>query len=75
MRIRSLAVLSLAATAALDRVLLFNYFVVPSYTLRNERVARWDRFSRPDPLPKYGVTGFPSLWWYDADKAAKIKRS
>jgi microcin C transport system substrate-binding protein len=32
--------------------------------------------SRPDPLPKYGVTGFPSLWWWDAEKAAKIgKRS
>jgi microcin C transport system substrate-binding protein len=27
-------------------------------------------------LPKYGVSGFPTVWWYDADKAAKIgKRS
>jgi microcin C transport system substrate-binding protein len=60
----------LAATAALDRVLLFNYFVVPSYTLRNERVARWDRFSHPDKLPEFSV-GFPQVWWYDEAKAQK----
>lgn len=60
----------LAATAALDRVLLFNYFVIPSYTLRNERVARWDRFSHPDPLPEFSI-GFPNVWWYDEAKAAK----
>jgi microcin C transport system substrate-binding protein len=60
----------LAATAALDRVLLFNYFVTPSYTLRNERVARWDRFSHPDVLPEFSI-GFPQVWWYDEAKAAK----
>ena len=60
----------LAATAALDRVLLFNYFVVPSYTLRNERVARWDRFSHPDKLPEFSI-GFPQVWWYDEAKAQK----
>lgn len=60
----------LAATAALDRVLLFNYFVVPSYTLRNERVARWDRFSHPDKLPEFSI-GFPQVWWYDDAKAQK----
>ena len=60
----------LAATAALDRVLLFNYFVIPSYTLRNERVARWDRFSHPDKLPEFSI-GFPQVWWYDEAKAAK----
>jgi microcin C transport system substrate-binding protein len=59
-----------AATKALDRVLLANYFVVPSYSLRNERIARWDRFGRPDHLPDYSV-GFPTVWWYDKDKAAK----
>ncbi|MEO7135688.1 MAG: ABC transporter substrate-binding protein, partial [Vicinamibacterales bacterium] len=60
----------LAASAALDRVLLFNYFVTPSYTLRNERVARWDRFSHPDKLPEFSI-GFPQVWWYDEAKAAK----
>ncbi|RYE08845.1 MAG: ABC transporter substrate-binding protein [Hyphomicrobiales bacterium] len=60
----------LAASAALDRVLLANYFVVPSYTLRNTRAARWDRFSHPDKLPEFS-NGFPTVWWYDEAKAAK----
>ncbi len=60
----------LAASAALDRVLLANYYVVPSYTLRHERVARWDRFSHPATLPDFAI-GFPQTWWYDAAKAEK----
>jgi len=28
-----------------------------------------------DQLPKYGMASFPDIWWYDADKAAKVKRS
>ncbi|MGA7809746.1 MAG: extracellular solute-binding protein [Bradyrhizobium sp.] len=65
-----------AATKALDRVLLWNFYVVPQFTYGFERYARWDRFSHAEPLPKYGHSGLPNLWWYDADKAAKIgKRS
>lgn len=60
----------LAASAALDRVLLAHYYVVPSYTLRQERIARWDRFSHPDTLPAFSV-GFPQVWWYDPAKAEK----
>ncbi len=65
-----------AATKAMDRVLLWNFYLVPMFTINYERYARWDRFSHPDPLPKYGIAGFPDLWWWDADKAARIgKRS
>ena len=65
-----------ASCKALDRVLLWNCYVVPQFAAGFERAARWDRFSHPEPLPKYGVAGFPTLWWFDADKAAKIgKRS
>jgi microcin C transport system substrate-binding protein len=60
-----------AATKALDRVLLWNHYVVPQWTYGKERSARWDRFGRPEPLPKYGRSAFPTLWWWDADKAAK----
>ena len=64
-----------AATHALDRVLLWNFYVVPQFTYGFARYARWDRFSHA-PLPTYGRSGLPALWWYDADKAAKIgKRS
>jgi microcin C transport system substrate-binding protein len=60
-----------AATRALDRVLLWNHYVVPQFTSDKSRSARWDRFSRPDPLPKYGAAAFPTVWWWDAEKAAK----
>jgi microcin C transport system substrate-binding protein len=62
-----------AAVRALDRVLLWNHYVVPQWSYNKLRVARWDRFSHPDPLPKYGISGFPSLWWWDADKAARVR--
>ena len=66
----------IAATRALDRVLLWNHYVVPQWTYNKVRTARWDRFGRPSELPKYGQSAFPSIWWYDADKAARIgKRS
>jgi microcin C transport system substrate-binding protein len=65
-----------AATKALDRVLLWNFYVVPQFTYGFSRYARWDRFSHAEPLPKYGRSGLPALWWSDADKAARIgKRS
>jgi microcin C transport system substrate-binding protein len=60
-----------AATHALDRVLLWNHYVVPQWSYGKVRSARWDRFGRPDPLPKYGASAFPTLWWWDAEKAAK----
>ncbi len=49
----------IAATKALDRVLLWNHYLVPGWTLRAARVARWDRFGHPDPLPEYAI-GFPT---------------
>ncbi len=64
-----------AATRALDRVLLWNFYVVPQFTYGFSRYARWDRFSHAD-LAKYARSGLPSLWWFDAEKAARIgKRS
>jgi len=61
-----------AATKALDRVLLWNYYVVPQWTYSFQRTARWDRFSHPETMPKYGAAAFPTIWWWDKDKAAKV---
>jgi microcin C transport system substrate-binding protein len=64
-----------AASRALDRVLLWNFYVVPQFTYGFSRYARWDRFSHAE-LPKYARSGLPSLWWHDAEKAARLgKRS
>jgi microcin C transport system substrate-binding protein len=61
-----------AATKALDRILLWNYYVVPQWSYGKVRTARWNRFSHPHTMPKYGLTAFPTLWWWDAAKAAKV---
>ena len=61
-----------AATRALDRVLLWNHYVVPQYSTDQTRTARWDRFGHPGVLPKYAEPAFPTVWWWDAEKAARI---
>jgi microcin C transport system substrate-binding protein len=60
-----------AATRALDRVLLWHHYVVPLFAHDKLWAARWDRFGRPDPLPQYGGAAFPAVWWWDAEKVAK----
>ncbi len=60
-----------AATHALDRVLLAHNYVVPQWYSGVQRTARWDRFSHPETMPKYGAAAFPTVWWWDAAKAAK----
>jgi microcin C transport system substrate-binding protein len=60
-----------AATKALDRVLLHHNFLVPQFTYGKVRTARWDRFARPEKMPQYGNAAFPTIWWWDAARAAK----
>ena len=60
-----------AATRALDRVLLAQDFVVPQWTYTKSRTARWNRFGRPATLPRYGASAFPTIWWWDAELARK----
>jgi microcin C transport system substrate-binding protein len=60
-----------AATRALDRVLLWNHYVIPQWTYGKSRTARWDRFNHPEKMPAYGASAFPTIWWWDAQRAAK----
>lgn len=53
-------------TRALDRVLLWNYYVIPHWHLGAYRIAYWNRFSRPAVMPKYDL-GFDT-WWVDPVK-------
>jgi microcin C transport system substrate-binding protein len=61
----------IAAGRLLDRVLRLNWIGVPILNEDKEYVARWDRFGRPAVMPRYGATAFPSIWWWDAEKAQK----
>lgn len=56
-----------AATRALDRVLLWNYYVVPQWHYPFERLAYWDIFGRPAKLPSQ-TSALLQVWWLDADK-------
>jgi microcin C transport system substrate-binding protein len=62
-----------AASQALDRVLLWNHYVVPQWHYPYERIAYWDRFGRPEKLPSQGANFF-QVWWFDADKARELSR-
>ena len=63
-----------AATRALDRALLWNYYTVPTWYRSTEWIAHWDKFGRPATLPARGVS-FLQTWWYDADKAKAAANS
>lgn len=61
----------ITACKALDRALIWNHYVVPMWYIDYERTARWDRFGRPGTLPDLS-TGFPTVWWWDEEKAKKV---
>ncbi len=60
-------------TRVLDRILLFNYYLIPQFHIGHYRVAYWDKFSRPKLSPKYDL-GF-DFWWYDSEKSKNLKNT
>ncbi|MCX5496329.1 extracellular solute-binding protein [Kaistia dalseonensis] len=56
-----------AATHALDRVLLWNYYVVPQWYSDTINVAYWNKFGIPDKQPIYAGIDVDS-WWIDPAK-------
>lgn len=56
----------IARTRALDRVLLWNHFLIPQWHLQSFRIAYWDKFGRPERNPKYDI-GLET-WWGDGAK-------
>ncbi|MGE3307636.1 MAG: extracellular solute-binding protein [Rhizobiaceae bacterium] len=61
----------LAATHALDRVLLWNYYVVPQWHNPKRWVAYWNKFGLPAEQPSY--IGFDlESWWIDTAKEAAL---
>ena len=56
-----------AATRALDRVLMWGWYVVPNWYSGTVKLAYWDRFQRPATKPLYDV-GVINTWWIDPEK-------
>ncbi|CAM5442408.1 hypothetical protein MAUB1S_07465 [Mycolicibacterium aubagnense] len=65
-----------AATRALDRVLLWGFYAVPQFTRPDIRLAYWNKFGIPENQPTYAGADLDS-WWIDTEKekalAAKYK--
>jgi microcin C transport system substrate-binding protein len=55
----------------LDRVLLWNYYVIPHWHIGTYRIAYWDKFAQPKTAPQYGLA-VNDTWWIDAGKVEKI---
>ncbi len=61
-----------AATRALDRTLLWNYYTVPQYFQPTMRYAIWNKFGIPDEQPHY--IGIDTMsWWVLQDREAEIE--
>jgi microcin C transport system substrate-binding protein len=60
-----------AATRALDRVLLWNYYAVPQYHRPVQWVAYWNKFGIPEKQPEYTGADINS-WWVDPEKEAAL---
>ncbi|MGH6945025.1 MAG: extracellular solute-binding protein, partial [Geminicoccaceae bacterium] len=60
------------ATHALDRVLLWGHYVIPHWHITYDRIAYWNKFSRPKVDAKYGPDLF--TWWVDPVKLATLER-
>ena len=57
-------------TRALDRVLLWNHYVIPQWHISAYRTLYWDIFDKPSVRPKYSLG--TNTWWVDTNKASTI---
>ena len=58
------------ATRALDRVLLWNHYMVPQWYKGEHHLIYWNKFSRPGVKPLYDL-GIDT-WWVDVAKEAAL---
>ncbi len=61
----------IAAARALDRVIMFNHYMVPQYYKGSHTIAWWDKYGRPKAKPPF-ERGVQDLWWYDPAKAKAL---
>ena len=61
----------ITVTKALDRVLLWNYYVIPQWHISSYRVLYWNFFDQPKIKPKYSL-GFDT-WWVNNNKFEQVR--
>ena len=63
----------IAAGRALDRTLLWGYYLIPIVGRPEPRAVYWDKFGQPAIEAEY-ITSFPDTWWWDEARAARIRQ-
>ena len=61
----------IVSTKALDRVLLWNHYVIPQWHISSYRTLYWDIFDKPKVRPKYSLG--TNTWWIDFTKSDTIE--
>jgi microcin C transport system substrate-binding protein len=57
---------------ALDRVMQWNYYLVPNFHLAAFRIAYWNRFGMPDKRPNPLYSPGSTAWWIDPAKESAL---
>ncbi len=60
-----------ARTRAMDRVLLWNHYVIPHWHSRSFRIAYWDKFGRPPRNPRYALA--LDSWWIERAREGVVE--
>ena len=62
----------IAATRALDRVLLWGHYMIPQWYKGAHHLVYWNKFDRPALKPRY-ARGIIDTWWVDREKDNALK--
>lgn len=60
------------AARALDRVLMWNYYMIPQWYKNSHFIAYWDKFGRPNAKKPGFDRAVLHSWWYDQAKADSL---
>ncbi|MBS02228.1 MAG: hypothetical protein CMQ24_05925 [Gammaproteobacteria bacterium] len=61
-----------AATHALDRILLWNFYYIPALGAPGYRLVYWDRFGQPDHELRLQRPIWRDAWWFDPARAQSV---
>ena len=62
-----------AATRALDRIIMWNFYLIPLASQPGFRLVYWDKFGE---VPDQHLSRVPFIdaWWWDESKAERVAR-
>ncbi|HYZ34809.1 MAG TPA: extracellular solute-binding protein [Crenalkalicoccus sp.] len=63
----------IARCHALDRVLLWHWYVIPHWHLSSFRIAYWDKFGLPPRNPRYGLA--LNAWWVERGREGAVEEA